>query len=41
MQEPTPGRHALIVWLKFAGLLVLLALFAILVFWLRRSTIVR
>ena len=39
MEQPTPGRQALIVWLKFAGLLVLLALFGALIFWIRRSGI--
>lgn len=39
MEERTPGREALIVWLKFAGLLVLLGAFAALVFWLSRSAV--
>jgi hypothetical protein len=41
MEEPTPGREALVVWLKFAGLLALLAAFGALIFWIRRSAIPR
>ena len=40
-EEPNPGRDALVVWLKLAGLLAVLAVFGALVFWLRRTTLPR
>jgi LPXTG-motif cell wall-anchored protein len=39
--QPDAGREALMVWLKLLGLLVLLAAFGLLVFWLRRSSLAR
>ena len=36
--EPNAGREAAMVWLKLLGLLVLVAAFGLVVFWLRRSS---
>ena len=37
--EPNAGREAAMVWLKLLGLLVLVAVFGLAVFWLRRSSL--
>jgi LPXTG-motif cell wall-anchored protein len=40
-EQPGAGREAAMVWLKLLGLLVLVAAFGLLVFWLRRVSIGR
>jgi hypothetical protein len=40
-EEPDAGRAAVMVWLKLLGMLALLAIFGVVVFWLRRASIAR
>jgi hypothetical protein len=40
-EEHHDGREAAMVWLKLVGLLVLVAAFGLLVFWLRRASVAR